>query len=149
MKANPPERLAIDHDDYHARHVGHTRDGRQFFLTTPFAPPLGDDEGGEYVALFVFDGEGNLMDATVDDFGPRASVDESKRRRVYDERLAELGPVVFDRIEVKPFVVKRFGRDFGLILREPETIDDPWAVEMMPGNYMAFFEPWDSGEYDT
>ena len=24
-----------------------------------------------------------------------------------------------------------------------------WAVEMMPGNYMAFFEPWDSGEYDT
>jgi len=24
-----------------------------------------------------------------------------------------------------------------------------WAVELQPGNYMAFFEPWDSGDYDT
>jgi hypothetical protein len=24
-----------------------------------------------------------------------------------------------------------------------------WAVEVQPGNYMAFFEPWDSGDYDT
>ena len=31
----------------------------------------------------------------------------------------------------------------------PEDADDPWAVEVQPGNYMAFFEPWDSGEYDT
>jgi hypothetical protein len=56
---------------------------------------------------------------------------------------------VFDRIEVKPFAVERLGRRFGLIPREPEEDDDPWAVEMMPGNYMAFFEPWDSGDYDT
>ncbi len=24
-----------------------------------------------------------------------------------------------------------------------------WAVELQPGNYMAFFEPWESGDYDT
>jgi len=41
------------------------------------------------------------------------------------------------------------GTKFGLVLREPEEEADPWAVEMQPGNYMAFFEPWDSGEYDT
>ena len=39
--------------------------------------------------------------------------------------------------------------DIGLIVREPEDENDSWAVELLPGNYMAFFEPWDSGEYDT
>lgn len=71
MTSEPPDLIAIDHDDYHAEHVGHTRDGRQFFLTTPFEPPHGDDQGGEYVALFLFDGEGNLLAAEIDDFGPR------------------------------------------------------------------------------
>ncbi len=144
-----PELIAINHDDYHAEHVGHTEDGRQFFLTNPFEPAAGDQRGAEYVALFLFDRRGNLLEAKVDDFGPRAAVDEDKRRRVYEGRLSELGAVVFDRIEVKPFVVERFGTQFGLIPREPEDDDDRWAVEMMPGNYMAFFEPWDSGEYDT
>ena len=149
MRIAPPDLIAINHDDYHAEHVGHTRDGRQFFLTNPFEPAGADQQGAEYVALFLFDGSGNLLEARIDDFGPRATVGEEMRRRVYEERLSDLGEVVFDRIEVKPFAVERFGRRFGLILREPEEADDPWAVEMMPGNYMAFFEPWDSGEYDT
>lgn len=149
MGTAPPELIAINHDDYHAEHVGHTQDERQFFLTNPFEPAVGDQHGAEYVVLFLFDKRGNLLEAKIDDFGPRATVDEEKRRRVYEGRLAELGDVVFDRIEVKPFAVEKFGRRFGLIRREPEEEDDPWAVEMMPGNYMAFFEPWDSGEYDT
>jgi len=149
MKSAPPDLIAIDHDDYHAEHVGHTRDGRQFFLTNPFEPPHGDDKGGEYVALFLFDRAGNLVAAEIDDFGPRETVDDDARRSVYERRLAGLGEATFDRIEVKPFAVEKFGRQFGLIPREPEDEDDPWAVEMMPGNYMAFFEPWDSGEYDT
>jgi hypothetical protein len=76
-------------------------------------------------------------------------VTRRRRRRVYEQHLSGLGDVVFDRIEVKPFSVDKFGRRFGLIPREPEDDGDPWVVEMMPGNYMAFFEPWDSGEYDT
>jgi hypothetical protein len=149
MTSEPPELIAIDHDDYHAEHVGHTRDGRQFFLTTPFEPAHGDDPGGEYVALFLFDADGNLLAAEIDDFGPRATVDNDAVRSRYDRRLAELGDVTFDRIEVKPFAVENFGRRFGLIPREPEEEGDSWVVEMMPGNYMAFFEPWDSGVYDT
>ena len=149
MTSEPPELIAIDHDDYHAEHVGHTRDGRQFFLTTPFEPPSGDDQGGEYVALFLFDRDGKLTAAEIDDFGPRATVDNDAVRSKYESRLAELGGVTYDRIEVRPFVVEKFGRRFGLIPREPEDEGDPWAVEMMPGNYMAFFEPWDSGVYDT
>lgn len=45
--------------------------------------------------------------------------------------------------------VDRFGLQFGLIVREPENEQDVFAVELLPGNYMAFFEPWDSGDYDT
>ena len=149
MGTAPPELIAINHDDYHAEHVGHTGDGRQFFLTNPFEPAAGKGQGAEYVALFLFDKRGNLLEAKIDDFGPRATVDEQKRRRVYEGRLSDLGDVVFDRIEVKPFAVERFGQRFGLITREPEEDDDQWTVEMMSGNYMAFFEPWDSGEYDT
>jgi hypothetical protein len=27
--------------------------------------------------------------------------------------------------------------------------DGRWAVDAEPGNYMSFYEPWDSGLYDT
>ena len=83
-----------------------------------------------------------VVDAKIDAFGPRATVDRNELRRVYEERLQELGDVTFDRIGVAPFAVRRFGTTFGLVLREPEQEDDAWAVEVQPGNGMAFFEPW-------
>jgi hypothetical protein len=76
-------------------------------------------------------------------------MDSEQRREVYLQRLQDLGEVAFGRIEVQPFAIERFGTTFGLVLREPEDDDDEWAVEVQPGNYMAFFEPWDSGDYDT
>ncbi len=151
MNSDAPDLVAIDHDDYHAEHVGRTADGRQFFLTNPFeaASKAGASDGGEFVALYIFDAAGKLLEAKIDAFGPRATRDEEARRRLYLQRLQELGDVTFGRIEVAPFAVERFGTTFGLVLREPEDEDDVWAVEVQPGNYMAFFEPWDSGVYDT
>jgi hypothetical protein len=149
MSSVRPEHIVIEHDDYHAEHIGRTSDGRQFFLTAPFEPAVAEQVGSEYVALFIFDEQGNLIDAIIDDFGPRAMLDIKKQLECYETRLKELGEVSFERIVVKPFGVERFGTTFGLVPREPESDDDDWAVEMMPGNYMAFFEPWDSGEYDT
>jgi hypothetical protein len=70
-------------------------------------------------------------------------------RKVYQNRLKELGKVTFDRIEVEPFAVKRFGKTFGLIVSAPENNDDIWWVTAEPGDYMAFSAPWDSGEHDT
>lgn len=61
----------------------------------------------------------------------------------------DLGDVEFCRIRVSPFSIRLFDLDFGLIPRPPESDDDEWAVELMPGNSMCFFAPWDSGEYDT
>ncbi len=148
-KTRSPDLIAIDHDDYHARHIGRTADGRQFILTTPFEPATGGRAGSEFVALYLFDGNGRLLEAKIEDFGPRATIDEEKRTEVYERWLRDLGDVSFERIEVAPFSMERFGTRFGLVLREPEDEDNVWAVEMQPGNYMAFFEPWDSGDYDT
>jgi len=149
LPSHPPKLVAIEHDDYRAEHIGRTEDGRQFFLTSPFEPAMGGSEGCEFVALYLFDSEGALIEAQIDSFGPRKSVDEFALRALYEKRLHELGEVSFERIEVAPFSVEKFGSTFGLVLRHPEDEDDSWCVEVQPGNYMAFFEPWDSGDYDT
>ena len=149
MKLTPPEVIAINHDDYHAQHVGFTKDGFQFFLTTPFEPEIDGGDGGEYIALFKFDKKGNLVSHNIESFGPRNTVDYDMVSKTYDSILESLGEIEFCRIEVKPFSVTFNNVQFGLVVREPEDEEDIYAVELLPGNYMAFFEPWDSGEYDT
>jgi hypothetical protein len=145
MDAGPPTRIAIDHDDYHAEHVGRTADGRQFFLTTPFDPGHhGRNDGQEFVARYLFDAEGRFLEAAIDAFA-LGELDHAR----YDARLAELGEVTFTRIEVEPFSVDRFGTTFGLVPRPPQDDDDTWWVTVEPGDYMAFAPPWDSGDYDT
>ena len=149
MMSKKPDTIAIDHDDYHARHVGRTADGSQFFLTRPFVPAIGSIVGREFVALYLFDARGRFREARIDDLGTRAELDDERSRRVCEQRLTELGEVEYCRIEVHPFQVERFGTTFGLVTRPPEDDEDGWWVEAQPGNYMAFREPWDSGEYDT
>jgi hypothetical protein len=144
-----PKIIAIDHDKYSAKYVGRLPDGRQFFLTTPFIPAIGGSSGREFIALFLFDENGLVIEARIEDLGTRAELKERDFSRIFAQWLAELGSVHYRRIEVQPFKVERFGTTFGLVPRPPEEDGDIWAVEMQPGNYMAFFEPWDSGEYDT
>jgi hypothetical protein len=129
-----PERIAIDHDDYHARYVGHTADGGQFFLTTPFVPGRRD-----FVALYLFDRDGRFVEADIDPF------DEE----LYQRRIEDLGQADFGRIVVEPFEVERFGQTFGLVIDEPDASGERWWVTVEPGNYMAFAPPWDLGIYDT
>lgn len=149
MAQGPPNIIAIDHDDYHASHVGRTGDGSQFFLTTPFVPAIGGNEGREFIALYIFDAKGRLVEARIDDLGPRAKVANERARQLIQRRLGELGKIKHSRIEVQPFQVERFGTVFGLVPRPPEEGASGWWVEAQPGNFMAFHEPWDSGEYDT
>src|SRR5262245_6309693 len=110
-----PELIAIEHDDYHAKHIGCLPDGRQFFLTSPFVPATGGSAGREFVALFLFDKHGRFLEARIDDLGIRAELDTQQARSVYERRLAELGEVEFCRIEVRPFQVERFDTMFGLV----------------------------------
>ena len=111
MSERPPKMIAIDHDDHYAKHVGRTEDGRQFFLTNPFEPAFAGRSGGEFIALYFFDDAGALVDAKIDELGPRATLDEERARQLYDQRLRELGRVSFERIQVRPFAVRRWNRD--------------------------------------
>ena len=51
-------------------------------------------------------------------------------------------------INIAPFSHEAYGTTFGLIAQPPEEEDEDWTVIAEPGNYMAFYPPWD-GDYDT
>lgn len=151
MAKRPPKLVALDHDDDSARYVGHTRDGRQFFLTTPFVPAeaVGTPTGREFLAFYIFDEAGGPLSAAIEDLGPRAGMDEAARIALRDEWLASLGEVEYRRIQVAPFKVERFGVEFGFIPQPPEEPDEDWCVNVEPGNSMCFWPPWTSADYDT
>ncbi|HBN78277.1 MAG TPA: hypothetical protein DD473_21185 [Planctomycetaceae bacterium] len=146
--ANIPDIIPILHDEYYANHIGQTEDNRQFILTTPFVPAYGDERGCEFIALYTFSIDGKLLEAQIDNLGSRSELNKEEARELLDKRLTSLGRVTFCDINVSPFQVEQYGIVFGLIPRELEDEEDEPAIEMQPGNYMAFFEPWD-GEYDT
>jgi hypothetical protein len=151
MAKRPPKLVVLDHDDDSARYVGRAEDGRQFFLTTPFVPAdaIGTPTGREFLALYLFDEAGDLLSAAIDDLGPRAGIDEAAREDRRDELLASLGEIEYRRIKVAPFRVERFGVEFGFIPQPPEEPGEDWSVVVEPGNYMCFWPPWTSGDYET
>ena len=89
-----------------------------------------------------------LIAATIDSFGPPSNQNKDAAAKLYADRLASLGDVEFGDIRIEPFKTEKHGIEFGLIPRECEDEDDEPAIELQPGNYMAFFDPWD-GDYDT
>lgn len=89
-----PDIIAIDHDDYHASHVGRTTDGHQFFLTTPFIPPFDTQTLSRvFVALFLFEKDGTLVEARIDDLGSQKDRNDACAQHVFAQRLRELGEV--------------------------------------------------------
>jgi predicted DNA-binding WGR domain protein len=149
-KGLPPKLIRINHDDDLACHVGKTKTGEQFFLTMPFAPAMGKDPGGSYIALYLFDEYGAFKEAQIQQSRPTRSEDQA----LIASLLQSLGDYRYTDIKVSPFATEAFGRRFGLIFDPGEVGDDAdddeqsvW-VTAEPGNYMAFYPPWD-GDYDT
>jgi hypothetical protein len=145
----PPKLVALDHNEYEAEHVGRTKDGRQFFLTLPFVPKSGKVTGREFIALYIFDKKGQLQSATIDDLGTRARVDTDARIARRDTLLASLGSCKFQRIKIAPFRIEMYGVEFGFIPQPPTEPGEDWSVIVEPGNYMCFWPPWTTGDYDT
>ncbi len=149
--SKPPKRIRINHDDYYASLIGKTKDGRQFFITQPFVP-----WGHDFVACYLFDKDGAFIDAKIHDLGKRnadmlpgnALIDDGNVATVQKQMLAELGDTKFCNIQVCPFAHAWNGITFGLITQAPQDDDDEWNVIAEPGDYMAFYSPWD-GDYDT
>jgi hypothetical protein len=149
MAKLPPKLVTLAHDDYSAKYVGVSAKGNQFFLTRPFVPGIGKEPGREFVALYQFDSAGVLIDARIEDMGTRAELDEKRAQAIRDELLASLGAIKYKKIKVAPFKIERFGVEFGFIAQPPEDEDEDWSVIVEPGDYMCFWPPWTSGDYDT
>jgi hypothetical protein len=152
LMSDAPDVLTVGHDDWHAKLVGRTPDGRQFFITQPFEP--GDKD---FIVRYLFDSDGRFLEATIHDLGQRSSgeppgnalQENADAETLQQQLLAELGNVQFGNIKVRPFSHASNGTEFGLIAQPPEDDEDEWTVVAEPGNYMAFYSPWDDGEYDT
>lgn len=139
-----PERIALDPDNHFANCIGRTADGRQYFVTAPF---LADRSGArDFLALYLFDAAGSLLSDDVREVGRRGEYLESHERAIQQVLLGQLGERTVERVEVRPFSVRRFGMEFGLITTEQFG---QWRVNAMPGDYMEFCPPWGSGIYDT
>jgi hypothetical protein len=149
LERGAPEVVLLMHDQWDARFVGRTSDRRQFFLTTPFVPVSQSTQGNEFVALYTFDLKGHLLEAKIDELGPRTSLDKALRKQICQRRLEELGEVSFREVGIRPFLIEREGIAFGLIPRPPADSDEEWSATIEPGNYMSFSPPWDHGRYDT
>lgn len=148
MSKRPPAFIALDPDDAYAKYVGNTADGRCFFLTKPYVPaPPGKPEH-DYLALYLFDEDGGLLEARIEDLGLRTQVDVNQARALRAAMLASLGMYTPGRIFIVPFRVERFGVEFGLIAHPPKRPTDEWHVTVEPGHYMTFSPPWDSGVYE-
>jgi hypothetical protein len=100
-----PHRIALDPDDYAARHVGRLTDGRQVFVTEPFVFATKDEPGRDFCATYVFDAEGRLVTAHIDGLGTPGALDLEHAGDVRDRRLAELGTLTPARIEIWRFEV--------------------------------------------
>ncbi len=137
--------ITIIPDEYHIRFAGRTADGRQVMLT----PDLDyDPKGGrttDYIVVYYWDSAGKFMNAEITTVGVRGDYDNDAAVETYRKIEGSIEGFVSDTIEVRPCSVRHEGIEFGFI---PRTTDGLTAVDLMPGNCLCFFEPFD-GEYDT
>ena len=70
-------------------------------------------------------------------------MDKESAQVLLGQRMSELVGAKFCDIEVSHFSLQFDETEFGFI---PQ--DETGGIELQPGNYMAFFPPWD-GYYDT
>jgi hypothetical protein len=66
---------------------------------------------------------------------------------IVDTRLAELGDYVLEPIEVEPFTREVDGVTFGWHVGRYD--DGTCFINIEPGDFIAYYAPWDGLEYDT
>ncbi len=148
-----PERFTIVPDDYHVPYAGTAEDGRKFFLSEElFSPGTADHPGSAYVGLFLWNPDGSFDEVRVDKVPrpgglPPGQAGPAGAEDLVDARLAELGDYVLEPIEVEPFTEKVDGVTFGWKVGQYE--DGTYYINIEPGDFIAYYEPWDGLEYDT
>ena len=145
-----PMRITIVPDDYHVPYAGTAGDGRRFFLSEElFTSGTQESDGNAYVGLFLWSADGSFDEVKVDAVGrpegvPPGQAAPADSEGLVERRLAELGDYVLEPIEVAPFSTEVDGVLFGFVYED--EIED---VHIEPGNFIAYYEPWDGLDYDT
>lgn len=142
-----PVRFTIVPDDYHVPYAGTAEDGRRFFLSEELF--AGDSA---YVAMFLWEPDGTFDEIKVDEVSrtgaaPAGQAIPAGAAGLVDARLAELGEYVLEPIKVEPFTREIDGVTFGWRLDGYE--DGTTSITIQPGDFIAYYEPWDGLEYDT
>lgn len=142
-----PQRIVIVPDDYHVIHAGKTMTGKQFLVTTPFDFL---EKSRDFLAIFFWDKQGDFLEADIEYLGTREEVtaDFSIYEKLLEKKLAALIPYRIMSINVAPFEVEQFDTKFGLIYKKSLLETGFYeAVELHPGNSIAFTPPWDGNYY--
>ncbi len=140
-----PEKVRLVTDDYHLNHFGHSETGDIVWITSQLSSESRTTT--DFICTFRFDNQGNLRDHRIDKLGFRGEYDEGEARKVFSDHLATAGPLTPANVMLSVFSVSAYGHDFGLVAQHDD--ETGWSVKFQPGDTMAFFEPWDSGDYDT
>ena len=147
-----PERFTIVPDDYHVPYAGTAEDGRKFFLSDElFTVGGGGSSGAAYVGLFLWHADGTFDEVRVHKVPrpgglPPAQARSAGRKGIVDAELAELGDYVLEPIKVEPFTEKVGGVTFGWKVGHYGHIV---FISILPGDFIAYYAPWDGLDYDT
>ena len=142
-----PERFRIVPDDYHVPYAGTADDGRKFFLSDELF-----SYDSAFVGLFLWKADGTFDKVLVDpaprpDDLPIGQAGSVGAEGLVEARLAELGDYVLEPIEVEPFTREIDGVTFGWKVGRYD--DGSYSINIEPGDFIAYYAPWDGLEYDT
>ncbi len=146
---NKPKKVRLITDNYHLEGLGQLNNGTFFLVKSQQIIDHITMQVTDYICKFSFDNNGDLIDQAIVKVGVRGQLAHEDGVKIYTSLHPVKGTYKAADFFVKPFSVECDGVEFGLIVRTPDDEEDLWCVEFMPGNNMAFFEPWDSGDYDT
>jgi hypothetical protein len=145
---HPPESFTIVPDDYHVPYAGTAEDARKFFLSEELFRP----QASAYVGLFLWKADGTFDEVRADEVPrpdglPPGQAGPAGAEPLVRARLAELGDYVLEPIEVEPFIEKVDGVTFGWKVGQYE--DGTYYISVEPGDFIAYYEPWDGLGYDS
>ncbi len=144
--AAAPTSFTIVPDDYHVPYAGTAEDGRRFFLSEELF-----DADRSYVGLFLWRADGAFDEVRVDEVDrpdglPPGQAAPARADDLVTTRLAELGDYTLEPIEVTPFTTEVDGVTFGWEVTE---YDGEFSINVAPGDFIAYYAPWDGIDYDT
>ena len=142
-----PARFTIVPDDYHVPYAGTAGDGRKFFLSEEL---FHDDTA--FVGLFLWHADGTFDEVKVSAVqkpsgAPPGQAVPAGAPELIDARLRELGDYTLEPITVEPFTEKVHGVRFGWHIGRYD--DGTYFINIVPGDFIAYYAPWDGLEYDT